>query len=166
VFGWILALSGLVVVLDQATKLWAVAALSNGHTVVLAGDLLRLRLVYNPGAAFSLATGYTWVLTIIAAVAVVVVTYLAWRVRTSVWAVALGLILGGATTHLLDRLLRPPGFARGHIVDFIDYAGLFVGNVADIAIVAGVALALVLNVRGIAVSAPGKSDDADSTRSA
>ena len=52
------------------------------------------------------------------------------------WALALGLLLGGALGNLTDRLLRAPGFGRGHVVDFIDYGGLFIGNVADIAIVA------------------------------
>ena len=53
------------------------------------------------------------------------------------WAVALGLLLGGALGNLVDRLLRAPGPGRGHVVDFIDYFGLFIGNVADVAIVAG-----------------------------
>jgi signal peptidase II len=51
--------------------------------------------------------------------------------------------LGGAVSHLGDRLFRDPGFAQGHIVDFIDYAGFFVGNVADIALVGGAALLIV-----------------------
>src|SRR5918998_438862 len=50
------------------------------------------------------------------------------------WAVALGMLLGGAVGNLADRLAREPGFGRGHVVDFLDYAGFFVGNVADIAI--------------------------------
>jgi signal peptidase II len=60
-------------------------------------------------------------------------------------AIALALMLGGATTHLLDRLFRPPGFARGHVVDFIDYNGWFVGNVADIALVGGAILLVLLS---------------------
>lgn len=151
----VLAISALVVAVDQATKLWAVAALAGAEPIALLGDLLLLRLVYNPGAAFSLGTDYTWLLTIIAAVAVVAIIYLARRVRTGAWAVALGLILGGATTHLLDRLFREPGFARGHVVDFLDYGGLFVGNVADIAIVVGAGLAVLLNVRGVALAPSG-----------
>ena len=63
--------------------------------------------------------------------------------------VSLGLVLGGATTHLLDRLLREPGFARGRVVDFIDYFDLFIGNVADIALVGGIFWAALLHLRGV-----------------
>ena len=115
------------------------------------GDLLELRLLYNPGAAFSLGTGFTWVFTIIAGVFVVAIAVVAWRVRSPGWSIGLGLVLGGASTHLLDRLFRAPAFGRGHVVDFIDYAGLFVGNVADIAIVTGAVVLAVLNLQGIAV---------------
>ena len=59
---------------------------------------------------------------------------------------ALDQALGGAISHLGDRLFREPGFARGEIVDFIDYFGFFVGNVADIALVGG-AIAIVLELR-------------------
>jgi signal peptidase II len=117
--------------------------------VDLLGELLQLRLVYNPGAAFSLGADYTWVLTVVAAGAVLAVAYVARRVGSVGWAAALGLLLGGAATHLLDRLFRDPGFARGHVVDFIDYAGFFVGNVADIALTVGVALMLSLTFRGV-----------------
>lgn len=149
VFARIIGLAAVVVVLDQATKWWAVAALDRGEPVALVGEFLQLRLVYNPGAAFSLGTEYTWLLTILAAVAVAVILHFAWRTRSRAWGVALGLILGGAFTHLLDRLFRQPGFAKGHVVDFIDYAGFFVGNVADIAIVVGACLAILLNLRGV-----------------
>ncbi|MDG4828006.1 signal peptidase II [Solwaraspora sp. WMMD1047] len=140
------ALAALLLVLDQATKLWATSTLADRDPIPVLGDLLQLRLVYNPGAAFSIGTGFTWIFTVVAAVAVVVLTRMAWRVRSRWWAVGLGLVLGGATTHLLDRLFREPSFGRGHVVDFIDY-GPFVGNVADIALVGGVALLVLLNLR-------------------
>jgi signal peptidase II len=92
------------------------------------------------------------VFTGVAALIVVAVAINAWRVRSLGWSIGLGLVLGGATTHLLDRLFREPAFARGHVVDFIDYAGFFVGNVADIAIVLGAIMLAVLNLRGIAVN--------------
>ncbi|MGI5216057.1 signal peptidase II, partial [Plantactinospora sp. CA-290183] len=141
----------LVVVVDQATKFWATSALSGGRSIPLLGDLLGLRLIYNPGAAFSIGTGVTWIFAIIAAVAVVAITWVARRVGSRAWAVALGLVLGGATTHLLDRLFREPGFARGHVVDFIDYAGFFIGNVADISLVVGGVLTVGLYLRGIGI---------------
>ncbi|GAB3431374.1 signal peptidase II [Flindersiella endophytica] len=148
-FRWVLLLAAVVVVVDQATKWWAVSALTDAEPVQVIGELIRLRLLYNPGAAFSIGTGFTWVFAIFAGVAVLAIAYVARRVRSRAWTVALGLLLGGAFTHLLDRLFRQPGFARGHVVDFIDYAGFFVGNVADIALVAGMALTLLLSLRGV-----------------
>ncbi len=145
----VLTLAVVIVLVDQITKYLAVAALSDGGVVPVLGDLLSLRPLYNPGAAFSIGTGVTWIFTIIAAVAVAAITRAAWKVRNRAWALALGLVLGGATTHLLDRLFRAPGFARGHVVDFIDYAGFFVGNVADICLVLGGALIVLFYLRGI-----------------
>ncbi|MFE3252440.1 signal peptidase II [Streptomyces sp. NPDC059209] len=134
---------------DQASKWWAVGALGDSESIDVVGDVIRFWLVYNPGAAFSMGTGVTWVFTIFAGVAVVAIAWYAWRVRSTPWAYALGLLLGGATSHFGDRLFREPGFARGHVVDFIDYAGFFVGNVADIGIFAGAVSIVVLSFKGI-----------------
>ncbi len=153
-FRAVVLIAAVVLAADQLTKYWAESALSDGQTITVLGDLLQLRLVYNPGAAFSIGSAYTWIFAVFAAAAVVAVTVVAQRVTSRGWAVALGLVLGGAATHLLDRLFREPGFARGHVVDFIDYAGFFVGNVADIALVVGVGIVMLLNVRGIPLRAP------------
>lgn len=152
-FRAVLLIAAVVLAADQLSKYWAESALSDGQTISILGDLLQLRLVYNPGAAFSIGSAYTWIFAVFAAAAVVAVTVVARRVTSRPWAVALGLVLGGATTHLLDRLFREPGFARGHVVDFIDYAGFFVGNVADIALVVGVGIVMLLNVRGVPLRA-------------
>jgi signal peptidase II len=149
----VLALAAGLVAVDQLTKWWAESELTGQAPINVIGELIRFRLTYNPGAAFSIGTEFTWVLTIIAAAAVVAIIYIARRVASRAWAVGLGLVLGGAFTHLLDRLFREPGFARGHVVDFIDY-GPFVGNVADIALVVGVALIFVLNLRNVPMSKP------------
>src|SRR5262245_23730476 len=130
---WMLVLAALVLLVDQLSKYWAVSALSDGVGITVIPRLIRLRLLLNPGAAFSIGTGTTWVFTLTAAAAVAVVLYVGRRLRSPAWTVVLGAVLGGATSHLLDRLFRAPGFAQGHVVDFIDYGGLFVGNVADIA---------------------------------
>jgi signal peptidase II len=141
-----------VLVLDQLTKWWALSALVHGaEPVRLVGDLLSLRLIFNSGAALSIGTGMTWVLTLVVVAVVVVIVRQLRRIGSRGWAVALGMLLGGALGNLVDRLVRDPGFARGHVVDFIDYAGFFVGNVADIAIVAAAALIIVLSLRGIGV---------------
>ncbi len=140
-----------VLVADLVTKQLALARLTPGESIPLPGGFLSLSLVFNPGAAFSFATGMTWVFTLIAVGVVVVVVRVARHLGSRTWAVALGLLLGGAIGNLLDRLFRPPGFARGHVIDFIDYGGFFVGNVADIAIVTAAVLIGWLAFRGIGV---------------
>ncbi|WP_368502414.1 signal peptidase II [Actinomyces sp.] len=146
VFLW--ALASTVVVVDQLTKAAAVATLSDGHRVNLLGDWLTLVLVRNPGAAFSFATGQTWIFSIVAAVVTVVIIRASRRLGSTWWAAALGLVLGGAVGNLIDRLARAPGVLRGHVIDFIDYGGWFVGNVADIAIVSGAVFIMALSLRG------------------
>lgn len=147
---WTLALAGFVLVVDQLTKWWALAALTQGERIALVGDLLGLTLVFNDGAALSIMSGgYTWILTIIVVVVVVVILRAVRRIGSVGWALALGLLLGGALGNLGDRLFRDPGFARGHVVDMIAYADFFVGNVADIAIVVAAGLIVVLSFRGI-----------------
>ena len=140
-----------VVAVDQATKTWALAVLTEGERTPVLGDLLGLTLVFNPGAALSIATGMTWILTLAAVAVTVVVLRVSSRLGSRTWTVALGLLLGGAVGNLIDRLLREPGFARGEVVDFIAYGDWFVGNVADIAIVAAAGLMILLGMRGIAL---------------
>lgn len=145
------ALAALVLTLDQATKVWALTALTPGRPVEVVGDLLRLNLIRNAGAAFSLGNGATWLLTLIACGVLVFILLTARRIGSLGWAWALGLLLGGSIGNLVDRIVRPPGPGRGHVVDFIDYFGLFIGNVADIAIVGGACLIAALALRGIGV---------------
>ncbi|WP_416901118.1 signal peptidase II [Micromonospora echinospora] len=137
-----------VVVTDQLTKLWAESSLTRGERTPVLGDALGIQLIYNPGAALSIGAGSTWIFTIATAIGVVAGLWYSWRVRSLAWALALGLILGGATTHLGDRLLREPSFGQGHVVDFIAYFDWFIGNVADIAIVVGAGMFLLLTALG------------------
>ncbi|WP_369372041.1 signal peptidase II [Promicromonospora sp. Populi] len=156
---WTVALAAVVLAADQLTKWWAESALvENAQTIPLVGDLLGLRLIYNPGAALSIASGMTWLLTIVVVVVVVFIIRAIGRIGSRGWAVALGLLLGGAVGNLIDRLAREPGFARGHVVDFIDYAGFFVGNVADIAVVAAAVLIALLSLRGIGLDGKRHTD--------
>lgn len=145
----ILVIAVVVVLADQLTKLWATASLQVGDYHSVIGNLLGIQLIYNSGAAFSFLVDQTWVFTIIAALAVVALLYFSRRVGARSWAVAFGLLLGGAVTHLGDRLFRAPSFGQGHVVDFIAYANWFIGNVADIAIFCGAVLALILAVVGV-----------------
>lgn len=145
------ALGLLVVAIDQLTKVWAESALTDRAPIPLIGEFLQLRLIYNSGAAFSLASGQTWLLTVLVVVVLAVAVRISRKVGSRGWVAALGLLIGGAVGNLIDRLFRPPSFAEGHVVDFIDYNGWFVGNVADIAIVAGAILMALLSFRGIRV---------------
>ncbi len=148
-FALLIGVGVLTLVLDQGSKVWALGALTPGEPRDLLGPLLRLNLIRNAGAAFSLGDGVTWLLTLVALGIVVWVGRAAVRVGHRGWAVTLGMLLGGAIGNLIDRIFRTPGFGRGHVVDFIDYFGLFIGNVADIAIVVAAGMGAVLALRGI-----------------
>ena len=141
------------IVADQLSKLWAETELSTSRRVPVLGDLLGFQLVFNPGAAFSIGEQFTWVFAVVAGLAAIGVCVVAWRTLSLAWAVAWGLLLGGALTHLADRLFRAPGFARGHVVDFIAYGNWFIGNIADIAIVAAAVMLLLLSLLGIGMRA-------------
>ena len=134
---------------DVASKILVVADLSDHEPISMLGGLLTLRLTRNPGAAFSTATGYTVLLTLVAIGVVICVTRLATRLGSAVWAVALGLLLGGALGNLTDRMFRSPGPLRGHVVDFLELPHWPIFNLADSAIVLGAVLITVQSVRGI-----------------
>ena len=133
---------------DQGTKIWALTALVPGEPQPLLGEWIQLNLIRNSGAAFSLGNKVTWLLTALSIVIVVIVAVSARKVRTMPWAVTFGLLLGGAFGNLIDRIFREPGRFQGHVVDFIDYFGLFIGNVADIAIVVAAGLVVWLSLKG------------------
>jgi signal peptidase II len=149
---WVtVGLALLVLAADQGSKIWAVDALGDGRRVDVVGDLFGLRLVRNPGAAFSLATGMTWLFTLVALVVVIVIIRVSRQLGSASWAVALGLLLGGALGNLTDRLTREPGFFRGHVIDFLVLPHWPVFNVADSCIVTAAALIALLSVIGIGV---------------
>lgn len=137
--------AGVVVLVDQASKAAALSGLSLDERVPLLGDLLGLQLAFNPGAIFSLGAEFTGVRTLLGVGAVVVLIVAAARARTGWWAVGIGLILGGAIGNVIDRLFSPPGFGVGHVTDFLAYGTLFIGNLADVALGAGV-IVLGLNI--------------------
>jgi signal peptidase II len=152
-----------VLAVDQLTKYLAVSSLTENVPVPVIDGILQFRLIRNSGAAFSLATGMTWILTLIAVAVTVAIVRIARRLGSLLWALALGLLLGGAVGNLTDRLLRAPGFALGHVVDFIEYLkfpfiSFPVFNVADSCIVVSAFLIGLLTLRGIAVdgSRPGR----------
>jgi signal peptidase II len=146
-------LAALVLTADVLTKVISVARLEGHPPVELLGGAVYLVLVRNPGAAFSLATGYTWVLSLVAVAVVVVIARIARRLRSTGWAVALGLVLGGALGNLVDRVFRAPGPLRGHVVDVVslfapDGSVWPVFNLADSCIVTGGVLLVLLALTG------------------
>ncbi|MBF6169357.1 signal peptidase II [Streptomyces gardneri] len=144
----LLVLAAVVLGLDLLTKTIAVANLTPGDPVSIVGDFARLSLVRNPGAAFSMATGMTWLLTLVAAAVVVGVVRIGRTLRSLAWTIGLGMVLGGALGNLMDRLFRAPGPLQGHVVDFVAVGWWPVFNVADSAIVCGAILLVVLTVFG------------------
>jgi len=164
--GLFVVVAALAYAADQVTKALAVARLAPGEVVPVVGELLQLRLVRNPGAAFSFASGATEVFTVIAVVVAAAVVWVARRLGSTTWAVALGLLLAGALGNLPDRLLRAPAFGRGHVVDFLELPNWPIFNIADSAICCAAALVVVLAVRGIEIDgtrAPGRGAE-ESTR--
>jgi signal peptidase II len=134
--GWIAVLVLAVgYVLDQLTKRWVETTMTEGQVIDVLPPLLRWHFIRNPGAAFSIGEEHTWVFTIIQASVAVFVVVLLFRVRSTAWALALGGLLGGVLGNLTDRLLRPPGFGVGHVVDFIALPNFAIFNIADSLIV-------------------------------
>lgn len=125
--------------------------MTEGDIVRVLGDVLQLHFVRNPGAAFSLAAGMTWVFSVIAVAVVVLLIWFAGRIRSLAWAIVFGLLLGGVLGNLTDRLLREPSFGLGHVVDFLSTPWLIpaIYNVADMAIVSSMIIFMFLTIRGI-----------------
>ncbi len=148
--GVLVAVAALVYAADVISKVIVVATLKENAPVRVIGSLLQLDYLRNPGAAFSLgADGYTVVFTLIAAAVIVAILRMARTLASRRWAVALGLLLGGALGNLTDRIARSPGPLRGWVVDFIQLPHWPVFNLADSAICCGGALMVLLTVMGL-----------------
>ena len=163
----LLMVAALVLGLDVLTKVLAVKLLVPGQPVEIIGDTITWTLVRNSGAAFSMATGYTWVLTLIATGVVLGIIWMGRRLVSLWWALGLGMILGGAVGNLMDRFFRSPGPLRGHVVDFLSVGWWPVFNVADSAVVCGAVLLVGLSMFGIDFDTESKqAPAADSTEAA
>jgi signal peptidase II len=137
------------ILVDQVTKQLAINALSDGQNPKVIGDLLKFLLVYNDSAAFSMGVGQTWVLALIAIAAVLALLWFGPRAKSKSWSLIYGLVLGGASGNLIDRLIREPGFLNGHVVDFLQIPFNFpIFNLADSALVIGVSLAIIRTLLG------------------
>jgi signal peptidase II len=171
----LLAIAAAVLITDIITKVVVVASLSDRAPVNLLGGLLKLRVTRNPGAAFSIGgPSVTAVFALIAIGVIVFILRTSRRIQSLAWAVTLGLLLGGATGNLVDRVLRAPGPFRGYVVDWIQLPHWPVFNVADSCIVCGGVLAVLLAIRGVRidgtvaasqrVAGPRRPDDPSSRR--
>jgi signal peptidase II len=142
-----------IIAIDLAVKQWTTSTVAHGEPVKLLGGLIYVIYTRNSGAAFSMLRDQTWIFPLIA---IGVIGWLFWMIKGTVstpWAVALGLVLGGAAGNLGDRLFRAPGPFQGHVVDMFsfldDHAGHFpVFNIADSALTVGVTLAILLEFAG------------------
>jgi signal peptidase II len=147
----ILAIVALCVYLvDQMAKVLVVQNLFEGQQVQVLGQLLQFHFVKNPGAAFSIGSGSTWIFSIVGVGVLGFVIWYAPRIRSVAWAILFGLLLGGLLGNLTDRLFREPGFGVGHVVDFLQIPLLpAIFNLADVAIVSSMVLFLILTIRGV-----------------
>jgi len=144
----LVTVAAVILMLDIVTKVLAVKWLTPGQPVSIIGDTVTWTLVRNSGAAFSMATGYTWLLTLIATCVVVGIFWMGRRLVSPWWAVGLGMILGGAMGNLVDRFFRAPGPLQGHVVDFLSVGWWPVFNVADPSVVGGAILLVALSIFG------------------
>lgn len=155
---WLAVTALLIFLLDYASKELAIKFLSDGSVDVI-GDLLRFNLVFNPGAAFSLASNATIFLSAFAIAIAVVIFYYGRKVRSTPWAVALGLALGGIFGNLTDRIFREPGPLRGEVVDWIQLPNWPIFNIADSAVVSAAVLITILSIKNIEFYGPTQSDE-------
>ena len=144
-----MVIAAVIAVADQVTKHLAESRLVPGERVDVLGEVLGFRLFYNSGAAFSLGTSITPVLTTFACVAVVAMLVALARTWSTWWAVSVGVLLGGALGNVTDRLFRAPGVGRGEVVDFLELPRWPIFNVADMAVVSGAVLIVLLSVRDV-----------------
>ncbi|HEX2032483.1 MAG TPA: signal peptidase II [Actinomycetota bacterium] len=140
------AVAGAVYAVDRITKVLAEAYLRDRAPVEVIPGVFQLRFTTNPGGAFGLFGGLTWLFVVVSVVVIAVVVLASRNVPTMATAVGLGLILAGAAGNLTDRLIRGPGLS-GEVVDFLDLHVWPVFNVADSAIVTGAAILLLTGLR-------------------
>jgi signal peptidase II len=143
----------LAVALDQWVKHLSTEHLHEDSPVRILGGLIYLSLLRNSGAAFSFGSGHTWIFPLVTVVVIGWIVWMARKLRSVPWALALGLVLGGALGNLTDRLFRAPGPFQGHVVDMISlfapYGERFaVFNIADSCLTVGVVLAVLLELTG------------------
>lgn len=125
------------VVLDQITKLIAIACLDVGESVQFIPGIINFTHIKNDGAAFGMLDNARWVFLIISAAAIIGLPFLLYKYRKVhfLFGFSLSLIIGGAIGNMIDRLFAPNGFVTDFIeLAFMDFA---IFNVADIFVCVG-----------------------------
>ena len=147
----LLGVAAVVTAADLISKVLVVAKIPEQTYVHVLGNVFMLTQVRNGGAAFNLGgTSMTILFTLIAVGVVTYILRAANNLRSTGWAITLGLLLGGATGNLIDRIFRAPGVFRGDVVDWIEVTRYWpVFNVADSCIVCAGFLVVLLALRGI-----------------
>lgn len=144
-----LAAAAVVVAIDLVSKHWAETTLPLLEQRPALGGILHFRLLYNSGAAWGLGAGITPVVTVVQMlICLGALAFVLRSIRSSAWALALGLVIGGALGNIHDRLLRAPGPFRGEVVDFLELPHWPVFNVADMAVCTGAVLIVLLGLLG------------------
>jgi signal peptidase II len=139
-------IAALVYAIDRVTKVLVEANLQDRPPVELIPGVLELRFTTNPGGAFGIFGDLSWLFVLISVVVVGAIVFASRNLPTTISAVGLGLVLGGAIGNLTDRLLRGPALG-GEVVDFIDLQVWPVFNLADTGVVVGAALLLLSGLR-------------------
>jgi len=129
---------------DQLIKLYIKSSMIQGQSIPVIKNVFYISFVQNEGAAFSLMQNRTCLLITVAAIVVagVFILYYKYINKKAPYAIALGLIAGGALGNLIDRV------RFGQVVDFLDFVIWPVFNFADIAVVTGSCLFALLILRG------------------
>lgn len=149
----LIAVALLALALDIVSKILVVAHLEGRPAVTVIPGFLYFDVSRNPGAAFSMATGMTWVFSLVALGVAVAIIWISPRLRSIGWAIGLGLVLAGALGNLTDRIFREPGPLRGHVVDFISVfkpwgSAFAIFNLADSSITVGAILIVLMAMLG------------------
>jgi signal peptidase II len=149
----LLAVAAGIIAFDVITKEIATNSLEGHAPTRILGGLVYLSFTRNSGAAWSIGSNHTFIFPLFAIGVAIWILWTARTLRSLLWAIALGLVLGGALGNLVDRLFRMPGGFSGHVVDFLSlfapYGQKFpIFNVADMALSFGVALAILLEFTG------------------
>lgn len=162
-----------IIIADQITKVWVKLNMLPHESIQVIGDLFKFTFTENPGMAFGLSLGSKLFLTLFSIVATGLIAFYLWHVRKGPagYRIALALILGGAIGNIIDRVFYGlawgyNGLFYGDVVDFIHvdlwsgvvaesipfFGGRFmavfpIGNIADLAIIGGVATIIIFQKR-------------------